>query len=110
MPGVVRRKWSVKPFCEHYFKVRLPGIAPVNHVSTKLLMTQAVCKKAYFMTLFSGWGSTAFRLEPLRGGSLLITIISRHFWGFLSLLMGDKTEWRVLSGEFDISTRPGKAR
>ena len=110
MPGVVRRKWSAKPFCEHHFKVRLLGVAPVNHVSTKLLMTQPVCKKAYFMTLFSGWGSTAFRLEPLRGGSLLITIISRHFWGFLSLLMGDKTEWRVLSGEFDISTRPGKAR
>ena len=72
----------MKPFCEHYFKVRLPGVAQVNHVSTKLLMTQAVCKKAYFMTLFSGWGSTAFRLEPLRGDSLFITIISRYSWGF----------------------------
>ena len=25
------------------------------------------------MTPFSGWGSTASRLEPLRGGSLLFT-------------------------------------
>ena len=26
------------------------------------------------MALFYGWGSTASRLEPLRGGSLLFTI------------------------------------
>ena len=27
----------------------------------------------YFMAPFYGWGSTASRLEPLRGGSLLFT-------------------------------------
>ena len=30
-------------------------------------------KKKKFMTLFYGWGSTASRLEPLEGGSLLFT-------------------------------------
>ena len=29
--------------------------------------------KKTFMTPFYGWGSTASRLEPLRGGSLLFT-------------------------------------
>ena len=29
--------------------------------------------KKNFMTPFYGWGSTASRLEPLRGGSLLFT-------------------------------------
>ena len=29
--------------------------------------------KKYFMAPFYGWGSTASRLEPLRGGSLLFT-------------------------------------
>ena len=28
------------------------------------------------MALFYGWGSTASRLQPLRGGSLLFTILS----------------------------------
>ena len=30
-------------------------------------------KKANFIAPFYGWGSTASRLEPLRGGSLLFT-------------------------------------
>ena len=30
-------------------------------------------KKKNFMAPFYGWGSTASRLEPLRGGSLLFT-------------------------------------
>ena len=30
-------------------------------------------KKLNFMAPFYGWGSTASRLEPLRGGSLLFT-------------------------------------
>ena len=41
-------------------------------------------KKANFMAPFYGWGSTASRLEPLRGGSLLFTtkfaeIAGTHF-------------------------------
>ena len=31
-------------------------------------------KKTNFMAPFYGWGSTASRLQPLRGGSLLFTI------------------------------------
>ena len=30
-------------------------------------------KTLNFMALFYGWGSTASKLEPLRGGSLLLT-------------------------------------
>ena len=30
-------------------------------------------KQKNFMAAFHGWGSTASRLEPLRGGSLLFT-------------------------------------
>ena len=30
-------------------------------------------KKTNFMAPFHGWGSTASRLQPLRGGSLLLT-------------------------------------
>ena len=30
-------------------------------------------KKKNFMTPFDGWGSSASRLEPLQGGSLLFT-------------------------------------
>ena len=33
----------------------------------------AITKKNNFMAPFYGWGSTASRLEPLRGGSLLFT-------------------------------------
>ena len=31
-------------------------------------------KKTNFMAPFYGWGSTASRLQPLQGGSLLFTI------------------------------------
>ena len=43
-------------------------------------MFEYVCLSTYkkekknFMAPFYGWGSTASRLEPLRGGSLLFTI------------------------------------
>ena len=40
---------------------------PDNFESDKTL------KKKNFMAPFYGWGSTASRLEPLRGGSLLFT-------------------------------------
>ena len=33
----------------------------------------SLLKKKNFMAPFYGWGSTASRLEPLRGGSLLFT-------------------------------------
>ena len=36
-------------------------------------------KKKKFIAPFYGWGSTASRLEPLRGGSLLFTRNSQKF-------------------------------
>ena len=44
-------------------------------------------KKKNFMVPFYGWGSTALRLEPLQGGSLLFTtkipeISGSHFTDF----------------------------
>ena len=38
-------------------------------------------KKKNFMAPFYGWGSTASRLEPLRGGSLLFTTKFPEFPG-----------------------------
>ena len=35
---------------------------------------EILLKKKKFMAPFYGWGSTASRLQPLRGGSLLFTI------------------------------------
>ena len=40
---------------------------------TRALETPILKKKQNFMAPFYGWGSTASRLEPLRGGSLLFT-------------------------------------
>ena len=39
----------------------------------KAKITVKKATKKNFMTPFYGWGSTASRLEPLRGGSLLFT-------------------------------------
>ena len=38
-----------------------------------LLFKKKKKKKKHFMAPFYGWGSTASRLQPLRGGSLLFT-------------------------------------
>ena len=38
-----------------------------------MLLCQDKKKQKKFMASFYGWGSTASRLEPLRGGSLLFT-------------------------------------
>ena len=56
----------------------------VNMYSVKA-KSQAGNKKNNFMAPFYGWGSTASRLEPLRGGSLLFTtkfldILSTHIY------------------------------
>ena len=52
--------------------------------SFHLLVLKTVVKKNNFMVPFYGWGSTASRLEPLQGGSLLFTtkfpeIADTHF-------------------------------
>ena len=44
---------------------------PVDYTISRISLSKE--KKTNFMAPFYGWGSTASRLEPLRGGSLLIT-------------------------------------
>ena len=45
----------------------------VNNKDTRTTPNGLVLLKKNFMAPFYGWGSTASRLEPLRGGSLLFT-------------------------------------
>ena len=47
--------------------------ALVKSVNKSVEKGQIFKKKKNFMAPFYGWGSTASRLEPLRGGSLLFT-------------------------------------
>ena len=52
------------------------GFGYSGHRALKLTVSQKWTKKKKkknFMAPFYGWGSTASRLEPLRGGSLLFT-------------------------------------
>ena len=49
-----------------YFLQNVPNVCMHNFIYKKK-------KKKNFMAPFYGWGSTASRLEPLRGGSLLFT-------------------------------------
>ena len=44
-----------------------------HEILKKLNYTKKNFKKKNFMAPFYGWGSTASRLEPLRGSSLLFT-------------------------------------
>ena len=46
------------------------------------------------MAPFYGWGSTASRLQPLRGGSLPFTI---QFQKFLVLILSTSEGWRTES-------------
>ena len=45
------------------------------------------------MAPFYGWGSTASRLEPLWGGSLLFTTKSPEIPGIYSFYQPRKDEW-----------------
>ena len=46
--------------------------------SVKYTNCQTFLKKNNFMAPFCGWGSTASRLEPLRGGNLLSSLNKPH--------------------------------
>ena len=50
----------------------------VSNNSTNYHDEVGALKKKNFMASFYGWGSTASRLEPLRGGSLLFTTEFPH--------------------------------
>ena len=54
------------------YNVQFRGIKIKDKPSIELLVLNRILKKN-FMAPFYGWGSTASRLEPLRGGSLLFT-------------------------------------
>ena len=45
----------------------------LKHLLSLLIYYSAFLLFKNFMATFYGWGSTASRLEPLRGGSLLFT-------------------------------------
>ena len=50
------------------------GIEVNSFIQIRLILEAKLeRKKKNFMAPFYGWGSTATRLEPLRGGSLLFT-------------------------------------
>ena len=51
-------------------------------------------KQNNFMAPFYGWGSTASRLEPLQGGSLLFTTSSQKF---LVLILSISERWQAES-------------
>ena len=53
-----------------------------------------IIKKKHFMVLFYEWGSTASRLEPLQGGSLLFILKSPEIPGIYSLYQHWK-DWRL---------------
>ena len=70
----VLRKVFSKQFCFMRCRRQYPG--PLNRggiADLSLLGTLWQLKKNNFMAPFYGWGSTASRLEPFRGGSLLFT-------------------------------------
>ena len=50
-------------------KITLWKFRTLNPKNSRVILQQ----KIYFMASFDGWGSTASRLEPLRGDSLLFT-------------------------------------
>ena len=57
----------------------------VNNNDTRTTpLTSFLKLKKNFMAPFYGWGSTASRLQPLRGGSLLFTIQFPEISGTIS--------------------------
>ena len=62
-------------------------------------------KKTNFMSPFCGWGSTASRLEPLRGGSLLFTTKFPEIPGTHFIDLGRMKGWVDLGATQQIWTR-----
>ena len=56
-------------------------------------MSIKLLKKQNFMVPFYGWGSTAPRLEPLRGGSLLFTTKFPNIPGTHFIDLGKMKGW-----------------
>ena len=57
-----------------------------------VLLIFVLKKKTNFIAPFYGWGSTASRLEPLRGGSLLFTTKFPEISGTLAVLYSSVSE------------------
>ena len=68
----------------------LENIGEYQVIRQYLYRRKFVLKKTNFMAPFYGWGSTASRLEPLRGGSLLFTTKSIKVYVFLLNLLNYK--------------------
>ena len=59
----------------------------------KLLLLFQVCKKKTLWPLFYGWSSTASRLKPLQGGSLLLTTKSPEISSTHIIYLGRMKDW-----------------
>ena len=67
------RNYIIAAFGFHGLKVTKPLVKRTTHKKAITKNWRSFFKKKNFMAPFYGWGSTASRLEPLRGGSLLFT-------------------------------------
>ena len=67
--NTILRNFIKLPLKDLWRGLYLNSVAGCTH---RCFLANFVIKKN-FMTPFYGWGSTASRLEPLRGGSLLFT-------------------------------------
>ena len=96
--------WIVFCYCD----ILMPKLGPFPpakasrlwSVSTQIYYIACIITKKNFMALFYRWGSTASRLVPLRGSSLLFTakfpdIPGTHFIG-----LGRMIGWVDLGGDF----------
>ena len=61
-------------FTELGFNSKNEEYNPKYKTPNSRYLKNLIVKKTNFMAPFYGWGSTATRLEPLQGGSLLFTI------------------------------------
>ena len=66
---------TLNGFFKNLITIRSIGqLGTLLYVNTNLMGKKLTFKKKNFMAPFYGWGPTASRLQPLRGGSLLFTI------------------------------------
>ena len=63
-----------------YLNDYLSSYAELLEKSTSVSMETKNLKNFNFLAPFYGWGSTASRPQPLRGGSLLFTTVLRNSW------------------------------
>ena len=85
---------NVKQIAEDRFQ-SLRKITWTTRLNFYLCVFKLFLKKRNFMAPFYGWGSTASRLEPLRGGSLLFTtkFPKNSSYSFYQPRTGERLSW-----------------